>query len=61
MQENGSTSLAPSAAQIMANRDGSLPVWLRARGMPAILSFLLDALNGLKLDRAERWRKIVSA
>jgi hypothetical protein len=30
MQENGSRSLAPSAAQIMADRDGSLPVWVRA-------------------------------
>jgi hypothetical protein len=30
MQENGSRSLAPSAAQIIADRDGSLPVWVRA-------------------------------
>jgi len=28
--ENGSRSLAPSAAQIMSDRDGSLPVWVRA-------------------------------
>ena len=28
--ENGSRSLAPSAAQIMRDRDGSLPVWVRA-------------------------------
>jgi len=28
--ENGSSSLAPSSAQIMADRDGSLPVWVRA-------------------------------
>ena len=30
MKENGSRSLAPSAAQIMSDRDGSLPVWVRA-------------------------------
>ena len=29
-QENGSHSLAPSASQIMADREGSLPVWVRA-------------------------------
>ncbi len=29
-QENGSRSLAPSASQIMADREGSLPVWVRA-------------------------------
>jgi hypothetical protein len=29
-QENGRRSLAPSAAQIMNDRDGSLPVWVRA-------------------------------
>jgi len=29
-QENGSRSLAPSAAQIMADQEGSLPVWVRA-------------------------------
>jgi hypothetical protein len=29
-RENGSRSLSPSAAQIMADRDGSLPVWVRA-------------------------------
>ena len=29
-QENGSRSLAPSAAQIMSDRDGALPVWVRA-------------------------------
>ena len=28
--ENGSRSLAPSAAKIMSDRDGSLPVWVRA-------------------------------
>jgi hypothetical protein len=28
--ENGSRSLAPSAAQIMADREGGLPVWVRA-------------------------------
>ena len=28
--ENGSRSLAPSASQIMGDRDGSLPVWVRA-------------------------------
>ncbi|MFZ0827542.1 MAG: hypothetical protein WAO02_08975 [Verrucomicrobiia bacterium] len=28
--ENSSRSLAPSVAQIMADRDGSLPVWVRA-------------------------------
>jgi hypothetical protein len=26
-RENGGRSLAPSAAQIMADRDGVLPVW----------------------------------
>jgi hypothetical protein len=30
MQENGSRSLAPSASQIMSDRDGALPVWVRA-------------------------------
>ena len=30
IQENGSRSLAPSVAQIMNDRDGSLPVWVRA-------------------------------
>ena len=30
MRENGSRSLAPSTAQIMADRDGPLPVWVRA-------------------------------
>jgi hypothetical protein len=30
MKENGSRSLAPSAEQIMSDRDGSLPVWVRA-------------------------------
>jgi len=30
MQENGSRSLAPSASQIMGDRDGALPVWVRA-------------------------------
>ena len=30
MKENGSRSLAPSAAQIMSDRNGSLPVWVRA-------------------------------
>lgn len=29
-RENGNRSLAPSAAQIMADRNGSLPVWVRA-------------------------------
>jgi hypothetical protein len=29
-QENGSRSLSPSAAQIMTDRDGNLPVWVRA-------------------------------
>ncbi len=29
-QENSSRSLAPSASQIMADREGSLPVWVRA-------------------------------
>ena len=28
--ENGSRSLAPSSAQIMSDRNGSLPVWVRA-------------------------------
>ena len=28
--ENGCSSMAPSAAQIMADRDGGLPVWVRA-------------------------------
>lgn len=28
--ENGSRSLSPSSAQIMADRDGGLPVWVRA-------------------------------
>ena len=28
-QENDGRSLAPSAAQIMADREGSLPVWVR--------------------------------
>jgi hypothetical protein len=30
VRENNGRSLAPSAAQIMADRDGSLPVWVRA-------------------------------
>ncbi len=30
MQENGRRSLAPSASQIMSDRDGALPVWVRA-------------------------------
>jgi len=29
-RENGGRSLAPSATQIMADREGSLPVWVRA-------------------------------
>jgi hypothetical protein len=29
-QENGNSSLAPSSSQIMSDRDGSLPVWVRA-------------------------------
>src|SRR5208283_3397999 len=29
-QENGIRSLAPSTSQIMADREGSLPVWVRA-------------------------------
>jgi hypothetical protein len=30
VRENGSRSLAPSASQIMSDRDGALPVWVRA-------------------------------
>jgi hypothetical protein len=30
VRENGGRSLAPSATQIMADREGSLPVWVRA-------------------------------
>ena len=29
-QENGNRSMSPSAAQIMSDRDGNLPVWVRA-------------------------------
>jgi len=29
-QENRNCSLSPSAAQIMSDRDGNLPVWVRA-------------------------------
>jgi len=29
-RENGGRSLAPSATQIMADQEGSLPVWVRA-------------------------------
>ena len=36
MKENGSRSLAPSAAQIMSDRDGSLPVWVRGCTRPKL-------------------------